>query len=360
MNVDEAVSTYVTELQPLYKLFGSKVQELVYSILKSKRIVPHSVTAREKSAGSLKEKIERDTKAYENPLNEISDLAGVRIITYFPKDVDMVLPLLKAEFTVDADNSVDKRNAPDPSVFGYASVHLVVEMSERRCSLPEYAMFRGLKCEIQVRTILQHAWAEIEHDIAYKTTDEIPFELRRKFASLAGLLEVADREFEMLRHEETQVRERIAKTIKGEDLNVPVNLDSLTSYLRTYHKESGGLRPRRLLTVVMQADIKTIQEVHVLLDRATLQKADAEVNAVRDACAAADSCLVKYIVAIATRLEWSKEKLSEMAGCPALRDPVAHKKRRHRIVPTRRSSIKAKGGGTVPNKPNAGDGNSRA
>ena len=76
------------------------------------------------------------------------------------------------------------------------------------------ALFDKMKCEIQVRTILQHAWAEIEHDIVYKSPGEIPFRVRRRFACLAGLLEIADREFESLRQDEMAVRQAIQSRIK--------------------------------------------------------------------------------------------------------------------------------------------------
>ncbi len=350
MDINESVSTYVTELQPMYRLFATKAQELVSSILKAKGIVPHSVTAREKDAASLKEKIERDTKAYDNPLEEITDLAGVRIITYFPKDVDGIVPLIESEFAIDRENSVDKRNVADPATFGYASVHLVVELSEQRCVLPEYAMFKGLKCEIQVRTILQHAWAEIEHDIVYKTTDEIPFELRRKFASLAGLLEVADREFEMLRNEEAQVRIRIAKTLKREEFDMPVNLDSVNLYLKSHHAEKPPhpSRASRLLKVLKTLDIATIQQLHDALESKALRDAERETEKARDACKVADSCLLKYIVAIGKSKGLSIKEIADLARCQALRDPEIFKMRsRERVAKAMTQSKRTK---RVPNK----------
>jgi ppGpp synthetase/RelA/SpoT-type nucleotidyltranferase len=51
---------------------------------------------------------------------------------------------------------------------GYQSVHYLVQFSPERCALPEYQRFQGRIAEIQVRTVLQHGWAEIEHDIQYK------------------------------------------------------------------------------------------------------------------------------------------------------------------------------------------------
>ena len=71
-----------------------------------------------------------------------------------------------------------------------------------------------MRCEIQVSTILQDAWAEIEHDIVYKSPEDIPFRLRRRFACLAGLLEIADREFESLRQDEMVVRQAVQSRIK--------------------------------------------------------------------------------------------------------------------------------------------------
>lgn len=80
-------------------------------------------------------------------------------------------------------------------------MHYVVGMSLQRLSLCEYKMFRDLKCEIQIRSILQHAWAEIEHDIGYKNEIAIPKQMRRKFSRIAGLLEIADQEFVQIRSE---------------------------------------------------------------------------------------------------------------------------------------------------------------
>lgn len=59
MEIDQEIARYVADLQPIYKLFANKVEELIYSILKSHKIIPHSVTSREKNPTSLKAKILR-------------------------------------------------------------------------------------------------------------------------------------------------------------------------------------------------------------------------------------------------------------------------------------------------------------
>jgi len=214
MNVDDVIKKYVSEQRDTYRLLAEKTKGFLSSILRSRNIVPHSITSREKAPEDLREKITRETEANDAPFNGVTDLAGVRIIAYFPSDVDKIVSLIEKEFNIDSKHSRDKRLSSDPAIFGYASVHFVVEFRPEMLKLPEYSIFDKMKCEIQVRTILQHAWAEIEHDIVYKSPGEIPFRVRRRFACLAGLLEIADREFESLRQDEMAVRQAIQSRIK--------------------------------------------------------------------------------------------------------------------------------------------------
>jgi len=214
MNVDEVIKKYVSGQKEAYRILSEKTKEFLSFILNSKGIVPHSITSREKDPEELREKITREGEDSDALFNGITDLAGVRIIAYFPSDVDKIVPLIEKEFNIDSRHSMDKRLSSDPAIFGYASVHFVVEFRPEMLKLPEYALFDKMKCEIQVRTILQHAWAEIEHDIVYKSPGEIPFRVRRRFACLAGLLEIADREFESLRQDEMAVRQAIRSRIK--------------------------------------------------------------------------------------------------------------------------------------------------
>jgi len=214
MNVDDFIKKYVSEQRDTYRLLAEKTKGFLLSILRSRNIVPHSITSREKAPEELREKIIQEMKVHDAPFNEVTDLAGVRIIAYFPSDVDKIVSLIEKEFNIDSKHSRDKRLSSDPAIFGYASVHFVVEFRPEMLKLPEYKIFNKMKCEIQVRTILQHAWAEIEHDIVYKSPGEIPFRVRRRFACLAGLLEIADREFESLRQDEMAVRQAIQSRIK--------------------------------------------------------------------------------------------------------------------------------------------------
>lgn len=125
------------------------------------------------------------------------------------------------------------RSGFDSDRLGYRSIHYLVRLSEARLSLPEYARFAGLVGEIQVRTILQHAWAEIEHDIQYKTVVSLPTAVRRRFQALAGLIEIADREFQAIQDEDRALRHRARKLVQSGNLQEveEITPDALKSYL---------------------------------------------------------------------------------------------------------------------------------
>lgn len=79
---------------------------------------------------------------------------------------------------------------------------------------------------------MQHAWAEIEHDIQYKASYAVPLEIRRRFSTLAGLLEIADREFQAIQDTDAELRKVAADHLrKGEASEVPITASSLKTYL---------------------------------------------------------------------------------------------------------------------------------
>lgn len=210
----------------LYEDFCRTLGGLLESLMRPQAIQMHAISYRVKSIESLAGKITRPEKSYLE-LQEITDLAGVRITTYFAGDVDRVAEVLSTEFLIDLGSSVDKRKYVDPDRFGYRSLHYVVALNESRSSLREYARFKGLKCEIQIRSILQHAWAEIEHDLGYKSAAGVPAELRRKFARIASLLELADEEFGSIRDALVQYEKLVPEKIKTSPQSVDLDLPSI-------------------------------------------------------------------------------------------------------------------------------------
>ena len=201
----EAVRRY-EELRPLYGAFCVHVRRLVSEEIAGRSIKIHSIEARTKTVESFERKIRRLLHAQRasrngpEPLTMVTDMAGVRVITFFPKTVQDVDAVIRERFRVlEKDTKSESRDAPGG--FGYRSVHYLVELAPGPPERPDLQWFQGLVAEIQVRTILQHAWAEIEHDIQYKSTRALPPTIRRRLAALAGLLEIADREFQAVRDE---------------------------------------------------------------------------------------------------------------------------------------------------------------
>ncbi|MGV0427283.1 GTP pyrophosphokinase [Corynebacterium pyruviciproducens] len=134
---------------------------------------------------------------YPHPWEQITDVVGARIITYHSTEIPRVIKTLEQMFTVL--RSVDKAAETRISGgFGYGSHHLIVQVTEETEDLESYA---GLVFEVQLRTILQHAWAEFEHDIRYKGagTGADPV-IDRSFTLAAGLIELADQEFDQIAH----------------------------------------------------------------------------------------------------------------------------------------------------------------
>ncbi|MEU4661683.1 hypothetical protein AB0F83_08025 [Micromonospora chalcea] len=191
---------------------------------------PHSIACRVKSFDSARRKIQsKSSRGYS--FGDITDVLGVRIITYFQDDVDAIASIIEREFDVDAENSVDKRALLDPDRFGYLSLHYVVRISPSRAAFSEYKRFENVRFEIQIRSILQHAWAEIEHDLGYKSKGAVPAEVRRRFSRLAGLLELADVEFEHIRDELEVHRAKVSRAVDDRDLSLEIDRDSISAYI---------------------------------------------------------------------------------------------------------------------------------
>jgi putative GTP pyrophosphokinase len=215
----------------LYKNLAQSMNTLVNSFLSSSEISPHSVSSRVKERSSLSRKI--DTKSKYNSIEQVTDITGIRIITHYSDEVDKIAEIIEKEFLVDTENSIDKRSSLDPDRFGYLSVHYVVSLRPDRCALLEYKRFDNLKFEIQIRSILQHTWAEIEHDIGYKAKVEVPKPIRRKFSRLAGLLELADSEFVGIRNDLESYEKTIQEKLPTEPENIDIDVITIQEYIKS-------------------------------------------------------------------------------------------------------------------------------
>ena len=196
------------------------VFELISQTLKQQGIELNSIEHRIKTVDSLAGKLERKGEKYRQ-LSDITDLVGLRIVTFYTDDVDKVAAIISQLFDIDWANSVDKRKLHDLNSFGYNSLHYI-------CNLHG----GSFPFEIQIRTALQHTWSAIEHDIGYKGAVKLPPQYRRQFSRLAGMLELADDEFSRLRTTMTEYRRQIQALVKSGNLSdVALSTDSFCSYL---------------------------------------------------------------------------------------------------------------------------------
>ena len=184
---------------------AKQLEELLKSLIRGTSINTHLVTSRAKHPDSLRAKLRR--KVYVDPETEVTDRIGGRIITYYRDDVDRIAERLKREFEIDETNSVDKRQLLGLKQFGYRSVHLIARLTPPRASMPEYDSLKGTWFEIQIRSVLEHAWAEIEHEVVYKSGTKYLDDTQRLFNAMAGALEILDGQFLSLRSARTKLIE---------------------------------------------------------------------------------------------------------------------------------------------------------
>jgi putative GTP pyrophosphokinase len=208
----------------LYERFCLKLRLLLEDILSSNRIGFQVVEARAKTVESFAEKISRAGKTYTQPMEEITDLAGLRIILYYLDDVQQTCGLIQHEFK--------KGTILAPDQFGYLSVHKIVKLSRPRNRLPEWSSVADLTAEVQVRTVVQHSWAAISHALQYKHEAEVPLQFRRRLTRLAGLLELADQEFAALRQEQVTLKGVLSEKLSGGEVDLAVDADSIEQFVR--------------------------------------------------------------------------------------------------------------------------------
>ncbi|GAA4279310.1 GTP pyrophosphokinase [Aquimarina mytili] len=214
----------------LYQELSEKSYILLNSLIND-HIKPHQIQFRVKDKNSLGKKLIRKNFKYSS-IKEITDIIGFRIVTYFEDDIEFIEKIITSEFEIDIKNSIDKRNL-EVDKFGYRSVHFIASLSKERLKLTEYKKYKNLKFEIQIRSILQHSWAEIEHDIGYKGENEIPKSAKRTFYRVAALLEQADMEFTKLRKEIQEHEKNIRTELSNKNLDLIIDKSSLIEFVKS-------------------------------------------------------------------------------------------------------------------------------
>jgi ppGpp synthetase/RelA/SpoT-type nucleotidyltranferase len=208
------------ELRPSLQQLAEEATALLRQALREQGVYVTAVEHRVKTEKSLTGKLELKGAKYKS-IDDITDLVGLRVITFYTDEVDKVAVIAKGLFDIDWQESVDKRKLHELDAFGYNSLHYICRLRTG-----------GPRFELQMRTALQHVWSTIEHDTGYKGDVKIPREYKRQFSRLAGMLELIDEEFSRLRMVLTDYRRQTLALVKSGKLDdVPLSRETFRSYL---------------------------------------------------------------------------------------------------------------------------------
>ncbi len=205
---------------PRFREVEQTVKQKLSDTFREAGLLVAAIESRVKAYDSLAGKLELKGQKYKS-LADITDILGLRVITFYIDDVDKVASAVEKLFEIDWENTIDKRKIHEIDSFGYLSLHYI-------CSVPGFPY----RFEIQMRTLLQHAWANMDHDTGYKSGVEIPKRYMRNMSRLAGMLELVDDEFSKIRIELTDYRRKVQALVRSGNLDeVPLDGDTFRSYL---------------------------------------------------------------------------------------------------------------------------------
>ena len=223
---DRAVAAFKVQ-RPLYEKLVQEVTFALTDRLAAKALKVVSVSGRAKEEASFREKISR--KNYVDPMKEITDFAGVRVVCNYESDLDEAADVVRANFQLHEES--DKGHDLGVEKMGYNGRHFIVSLGPRYSGI-RYDQIAALKCEIQVRTVLQDAWALISHNLVYKNEATIPKRLHRDLNNVASLLEIAQGVFDNVREKREAYRAEITTRVADsvDFLSQPVDFDTLLAY----------------------------------------------------------------------------------------------------------------------------------
>ncbi|MBR3074840.1 MAG: hypothetical protein IKH11_03680 [Bacteroidales bacterium] len=247
-------------LLPIFNEMARIIPGRIRQFFDEAGIIVAALECRVKTEASLAGKLELKGSKYRD-LFDLTDILGLRVITFYIDDVDKVASVLERLFTIDWENSVDKRKAHEIDSFGYLSLHYICSIPESSYKSAEHPELNKIRFEVQMRTVLQHAWANMNHDTGYKSGVEVPKEYLRNLSRLAGMLELADEQFSHIRTEINNYRRQVQGLVASGRLeDVELNGDTFRSYLE--------LKPfdklNRRIAAVNQAEIQEVSLMNYL------------------------------------------------------------------------------------------------
>ncbi|RUX26909.1 hypothetical protein EOA23_17970 [Mesorhizobium sp. M2A.F.Ca.ET.042.01.1.1] len=205
---------------------------------------------------------------YSDPAIQLTDLSGVRVVTYLEKQATLASQVIRKSFYIDDGNSANRANALGSDRVGYRSNHFVCSLGENRKHLPEYRIIGDLKFEMQIRTILQHAWAELAHDRSFKFNAALPELIQRKLNLHSAMLEIVDGAFQEISDSVDRYKENIESKSIVEISDTPVDSISAIKLINDIAKKNkismSGEITKSVVKEITDFGIKTIGDLQKL------------------------------------------------------------------------------------------------
>lgn len=260
---------YVRRFYDNFELNKKLCYEVEYTLsteINKEEVEIAQISSRAKTLESFCEKIAR--KSYSNPFDEITDFSGVRVVYLYSIHKPQIEKIIEREFEVI--EKVDKVLVDD-NVFGYGALHYLIKIKNTHAGA-RYEELKNKVCEIQVRTILQDAWAVVAHHLSYKQESDVPKELRRKLNALSGLFETADDQFENIRESREnyqKISKKLISTTKKFSQD-EANLDKFEIFLNSkFPTRDGGLSgASELLNQLKNHGYKSLLDIDNLITNA--------------------------------------------------------------------------------------------
>lgn len=194
-----------SELIPALEEWGAFVDATLMDILTKNNFDPHGTQMlpqhRVKAVGSFVSKAlyRPKSKDYDNPILDIKDKVATRLVVLTVDQVELVGKLLAdhPDWEAEIDRKISNDGELGPTAFGYQSLHVLVKQKENKDSTTNI-LLNKIVCEIQVRTLLQHAYAEVSHGTVYKGSYKYEPEIQRKLARSMALIEAVDEYFQTM------------------------------------------------------------------------------------------------------------------------------------------------------------------
>jgi len=233
------------------------------------------VTSRAKSIARLQDKCrqrEQDRGAYSSVdkiFDDIKDLAGVRVALYFPAEGGQVEGIINRLFHVamtKREFSASSKNSSGRKFSGYSATHYLVQLKEQDLSDQE-KRYAAARIEIQVASVLMHAWSEVEHDLVYKPLEgDLSEEEYAALDQLNGLVLAGEIALEML-HKAGQARVAVKGRKIANHYDLAVHLLSRAEEMTGKPVNDAGLgRVDLLFDLISELKINTAEQLAPYLE----------------------------------------------------------------------------------------------